>query len=68
MLEAEISSSNNHMNEGLIDMDFNYLRRELTKKFFNYLDDMVSDYRFAFKAIDNMEKSNLHKRSEDYEY
>lgn len=53
---------------GLIDMDFNYIRRELTKKFFNDLDDMVSDYRFAFKAIDNMEKSNLHKRSEDYEY
>lgn len=53
---------------GLIDMDFNYIKKELTKKFFNDLDNMVSDYRFAFKAINNLEKSNLHKRSEDYEY
>lgn len=47
-------------------MDFKYLREEVTRKLFNDLDDLISDYRYAFKAIDNMEKSNLHKKEEDW--
>lgn len=47
-------------------VDFNYIRKELTMRFFNELDDMVSDYKFALKAIENMEKSNLHKKDDDW--
>lgn len=47
-------------------VDFNYIRKELTMRFFNELDDMVSDYKFAFKAIENMGKSNLHKKDDEW--
>lgn len=44
------------------------LKEELTTKLFNDIDNLVSDYRFAMKALDNLEKSNLHKKGDDYEY
>lgn len=47
-------------------MDFKYLREEVTRKLFNDLNDLISDYKYAFKAIDNLEKSNLHKKEEDW--
>ena len=47
-------------------IDFKYLKREATKKLFNDLDNLISDYHYAFKAIDNLEKSNLHKQEEDW--
>lgn len=49
-------------------MNLKQLKEELTFKLFNNVDNLVSDYRFAMKALDNLEKSNLHKKGDDYEY
>lgn len=49
-------------------MNLKQLKEELECKLFNDVDNLVSDYRFAMKALDNLEKSNLHKKGDDYEY
>lgn len=49
-------------------MNLKQLKEELTFQLFNDVDNLVSDYRFAMKALDNLEKSNLHKKGDDYEY
>lgn len=46
-------------------MKLRQLKEELTSKLFNDVDNLVSDYRFAMKVLDNLEKSNLHRRDED---
>ena len=49
-------------------MNLKQLKEELTFKLFNDVDNLVSDYRFAMKALDNLEKSNKQKKGDDYEY
>ena len=49
-------------------MKFKQMKEELTWKFLDTLDNLISEYNFAMKAIDNMEKSNLHKRDDEYDY
>lgn len=48
-------------------MNLKQLKEELTTKLFNDIDNLFSDYRFAIRAINNLEKSNLHKRDDDYD-
>lgn len=44
------------------------LKEELTTKLFNDIDNLLSEYRFAMKAVENLEKSNLHRRDDEYDY